>query len=133
MSRNDFEQFMERLERAAGVSSQTELANLLDLNRSAISRAKKRGTVPRSWVARLSGMFDLDPAWLKNGTGAGEEFLRIPRVRAKLDAGGGSYVVDSRVEEEIAFRQSWLRRRGTPGEMLIMEVSGDSIDRKSVV
>ena len=127
MSREEFQGFMQRLERAAGVSSQTELADLLGLNRSAVSRAKKRGTVPRSWVSRLSRMFDLDPGWLGSGSG-GEEFSRVPRVRAKLDAGGGSYVTDPGVEEDIAFRQSWLRRRGSPGEMVIMEVLGDSME-----
>lgn len=128
MSRSRFEQFMQRLEQAAGVSSQMELAGLLRLNRSAVSRAKKRGTVPQAWVTRLSGMFDLDPAWLRDGVAGDEAFRPVPRVRARLDAGGGSYVVDSDVEDEIAFRESWLRRRGTPGEMVIMEVSGDSME-----
>ena len=128
MSLTDFDRFMQRIEQAAGVSSQTELANLLNLNRSAISRAKKRGSVPRAWVSRLCGMFDLDPVWLRHGVGKEEHFCPVPLVRAKLDAGGGSYVVDSRLEEEIAFRQPWLRQRGNPGEMVLMEVSGDSME-----
>ena len=128
MSPTEFDRFMQRIEQAAGVSSQTELANLLNLNRSAISRAKKRGTVPRAWVSRLCGMFDLDPVWLRHGVGEEEHLCPIPLVRAKLDAGGGSYVVDSRMEEEIAFRQPWLLQRGNPGEMVLMEVSGDSME-----
>jgi phage repressor protein C with HTH and peptisase S24 domain len=128
MPHNHFDRFMQRLQQAAGVSSQSELANLLKLNRSAISRAKKRGTIPQAWLTKLSQSLGLDPAWLREGVERDEEFLPVPRVRAKLDAGGGSYVVDSQVEEEIAFRHSWLRRKGTPREMVIMEITGDSME-----
>ncbi len=127
MAQSHFDRFMLRLEQSAGVSSQMELAQLLRLNRSAISRAKKRGRVPRAWIPRICQEMGLDPAQLTGETEE-ERFHTVPLVRARLDAGGGSYVVGSQVQERIAFRYSWLRRKGSPEQMVLMDVSGDSME-----
>ncbi|MFW6142948.1 MAG: helix-turn-helix domain-containing protein, partial [Desulfovermiculus sp.] len=48
-----------------GIQSQSELAVALDVNRSAVSRAKSRDRVPEQLIARLCALFDLDPDRLR--------------------------------------------------------------------
>lgn len=128
MSPTPFEAFMRRLVQATAIRSQSELAATLDLNRSAVSRAKHRGVVPEKWIDRLCERFDLDPEWLRSGQDGLDRFLDIPLVQAKLDAGGGSHMVDAGVQGHIAFRRDWLRRKGSPESMVLMEVIGDSME-----
>lgn len=128
MSSQKFEDIMHRVFEATGISSQIELASILDLNRSAISRAKQRAKVPERWIDRVCEIFDLDPEWIKNGRSIGERFLEVPIVKAKLGAGGGSYLVDAEVNGHVAFRSNWLHRKGSVNAMVLMQVIGDSME-----
>jgi transcriptional regulator with XRE-family HTH domain len=58
MSSQQFEAFMGRVARGTGIQSQSELAVALDVNRSAVSRAKSRDRVPEQWISRLCALFD---------------------------------------------------------------------------
>ncbi len=128
MSLGQFEEIMRRVSQATGISSQSELASVLRLNRSAVSRAKQRGRVPEKWITRLCQIFDLDPEWLKEGKDVWDRFLEIPVVKAKLGAGGGSHVVDANVQGHMAFRSNWLHQKGRPSAMVLMQVIGDSME-----
>lgn len=128
MDSKDFEAIMDRLAQVTGIHSQIELASMLDLNRSAISRAKKRGKMPEKWIVKLSAMFDLDPDWLRHGQSSLDQFVEIPFVQAKLGAGGGSHVVDADVKGYFAFRNQWLLQKGRVSSMVLMEVIGDSME-----
>ncbi|MFP4672708.1 MAG: helix-turn-helix transcriptional regulator, partial [Desulfohalobiaceae bacterium] len=72
--------------------------------------------------------FDLDPCWLAHGEPASPNLCLVPKVQARLGAGGGSYLVDSETEGEFAFRRDWLRKKGQPERMLLMQVLGDSME-----
>jgi len=128
MTSNQFGRFMRRVAQAAGIHSQSELAAVLGLNRSAISRAKSRDVVPERWVARLSQALDLDPDWLRDGRTSLDRFVEIPIVTARLGAGGGSHIVDADVRGHVAFRSEWLHRKGRPRDMVLMQVIGDSME-----
>ena len=128
MSTPDFEKIMGRIAQATGINSQIELASILNLNRSAISRAKKRGKMPERWISRLCDIFDLDPKWLKKGQNSLEDLVEVPLAKAKLDAGGGSYIVDSNVRGHVGFGREYLSKKGNPGSMVLMEVIGDSME-----
>ena len=52
----------------------------------------------------------------------------IPKVRARLSAGGGSFVTTSDVQEYLAFTAAWLSARGSAGHMVAMEVFGNSME-----
>lgn len=128
MTSNQFQTFMHRLAQGAGIRSQSELAAILDINRSAITRAKSRDRVPEQWIVRLSRLFDLDPDWLREGQSSLDRFVEIPVVTARLGAGGGSHVLDADVRGHMAFRRAWLHQKGRPRDMVLMQVIGDSME-----
>lgn len=128
MDQNGFQAFMQRLAETTSLRSQAELASFLDLNRSSVSRAKQRDTVPESWIFRICQAFDLDSGWLRQGVHNAPGLHLVPKVQARLGAGGGSYAVDSEPEGQFAFRRDWLRQKGNPEHMVLMEVIGDSME-----
>ncbi|MHC1789967.1 LexA family transcriptional regulator [Solidesulfovibrio sp.] len=150
-----FEGFFARAAQAAGIASQTELAGLLGVHRSAVTQAKRKNAVPKAWVLALSRRTGADPDWLEFGrqgrsaggrgrsagtggdgpegtlaAGVAEEalFAAVPKVRARLSAGGGSFEVGGEVERFYPFRQDWLRKKGQPAGMVLMDVVGNSME-----
>ncbi len=132
----EFDIFFSRMQKTAGLQTQQDLAVMLGVNRSAITQAKRRGTVPERWVLKVARDMGLNPDWLENGRGpermvpgADEnEFERIPKVRARLCAGGGSFETGSDIEGFYSFRREWLRRKGNSGRMVLMDVFGNSME-----
>lgn len=143
-----FEGFFERAAKAAGLASQAELAALLGVHRSAVTQAKRKDAVPKAWVLTVSRRTGSDPDWLEYGrrrSGAGrgdgrgsvaddgaavaaEIFAAVPKVRARLSAGGGSFETGGEVERVYPFRQDWLRAKGQPSRMVLMDVVGNSME-----
>ena len=130
-----FDGFFARASRAAGLASQTELAVMLGVHRSAVTQAKKKDAVPKAWVLAVSRQTGVDPDWLEFGTGARPggtaseaAYVSVPKVRARLSAGGGSFETGGDVEGYYSFRRDWLRRKGQPGSMVLMDVVGNSME-----
>jgi phage repressor protein C with HTH and peptisase S24 domain len=114
------------------------------VNRSAITQAKNKGTVPESWIWKLARTFHLDLDWIEPSETEPQEtfepeksqeqdtvdpeFQKIPKVKARLCAGGGSFEVDPVIEGYYAFRSDWLYRKGNPQAMVLMDVMGDSME-----
>jgi phage repressor protein C with HTH and peptisase S24 domain len=136
MTFHRFESFFSRVSEATGIRSQTELASVLGINRSAVTQAKKKGTVPANWILRLSRKFRLNPVWLERGSGEpvekkicyDPEFEKIPKVNARLCAGSGSFEVESDIQGFYAFRKDWLSQKGQSGAMLLMDIFGNSME-----
>lgn len=134
-----FEGFFLRAAEAAGIVSQSELAALLGVHRSAVTQAKKKDAVPKSWVLAVSRRTGADADWLEfgrtdrlsgvgGGAGAAALFVGVPKVRARLSAGGGSFETQDEVRTVVPFRQDWLRRKGTITGMVLMDVVGNSME-----
>lgn len=141
MSNIGFDGFFERLRSTSDVRSQSDLARVLGLGRAAVSLAKKKDSVPPRWILDLASRFELDPLWLETGRGEpqarsaashedgdGLYYERVPKVRARLCAGGGSFETEGSVEGYHSFRSEWLHSRGNPRNMVIMEVVGNSME-----
>lgn len=137
MASSAFENMVQRIYEATGLSSQTELAEALGVNRSAITQARKKNSFPDKWMLRLYRRFGLNPDWLESGVGpvfvhSGREeesiFQNIPKVRARLSAGSGSFEVGSDIEGYYAFRKDWLNIRGNTGKMVLMDIFGNSME-----
>ncbi|GAU09904.1 LexA family transcriptional regulator [Desulfoplanes formicivorans] len=129
------EAFLHRTFTATGIETQIALASILRVNRAAISMAKKKGRVPEKWALKLAELYGLNPRWLLKGQG--EQYLRgehatttmaIPRVAAKLCAGGGSFETSAMVRDTMVFSRSWLRTKGNPETMVLMDIIGDSME-----
>lgn len=70
MERLDMDQFDTVYARMLFISrrrTQSELAELLNLQQGSISEAKKRGCIPLPWVVRFSDLFNVRMDWLRFG------------------------------------------------------------------
>ncbi len=56
-----------------------------------------------------------------------EQIVYVPKVRARLCAGGGSFDVEAIPVAEHPFPRKWLARMGNPSSMVFMDVIGDSM------
>ncbi len=56
------------------------------------------------------------------------EMVLIPLVEARLSAGGGSFETSGDIIGCHAFRAEFLRRKGQLSQMVLMRVSGDSME-----
>ena len=54
-------------------------------------------------------------------------FSRVPKVSARLSAGGGSFEVEAQVLDTQPFDTAWLRHLGSPEGMTLMDVVGNSM------
>jgi len=131
-----FDDFLERVFTTIGIESQIELAAALGINRSAITQARKKGAVPDKWMLGLFRKFGLNPDWLESGNGPvflknrrdDDAFAYIPKVQARLCAGGGSFEVEEGVEGYYSFRQAWLAGKGSADKMVLLDVFGNSME-----
>jgi len=84
-----FETIYERIKRATNITTQVQLAGILDIRQSSISDAKRRGSVPPDWILKLMENHSVNPAWVKYG----KEPMLLPDgscmgVLTKLDYSG---------------------------------------------
>uniref|UniRef100_B8DK71 Putative phage repressor n=1 Tax=Nitratidesulfovibrio vulgaris (strain DSM 19637 / Miyazaki F) TaxID=883 RepID=B8DK71_NITV9 len=56
------------------------------------------------------------------------QIMLVPMVEARLSAGTGSFEVGEDVERRYAFRTDFLMRKGQPSSMVLMRVTGDSME-----
>jgi hypothetical protein len=64
---NLFDEAFERIKKATGMRTQVEIAKLLDIRQSSISDAKRRQSIPDSWLIKLYQLYNLNPNWLLEG------------------------------------------------------------------
>ena len=138
MTENKVDTLLARLMDATGISSQSELARELGINRSGITHARNKNRIPDNWIVKLYRRFRINPEWADTGrgpvfqnqdaTGSDSEFRRIPKVAARLSAGTGSFECDQDVSEYLSFPSAWLSRKGSAAAMVAMEVFGQSME-----
>ncbi|SKA74058.1 Phage repressor protein C, contains Cro/C1-type HTH and peptisase s24 domains [Paucidesulfovibrio gracilis DSM 16080] len=143
MTGRSFAEFFKRVQHVTELRNQSDLARELGVGRAAVSLAKKKESIPARWILEIAGRYNVDPGWLETGRGQAkptphttthepepmvDDFARIPKVRARLCAGGGSFETEGRVEGYYAFRADWVRRKGDPRAMVLMQVVGNSME-----
>ena len=136
MAATKFDSFLKRVFEATGITSQTELASTLNINRSAITQARKKDSIPDKWILQLYRSFGLNPDWIETGNGqvfdkkndSDSAYQNIPKVKARLCAGGGSFEVGSEIEGYYAFRKDWLAHKGAINQMVLMDIFGNSME-----
>jgi phage repressor protein C with HTH and peptisase S24 domain len=137
MSSVKFEIFTKRIGEALSIRSQNELASNIGVNPSAITQARKKDTIPDKWILQLYRKYGLNPDWVERGIGptfinssnaAEAEFRQVPKVKARLCAGGGSFEVESEIEGYYSFRKDWLSRKGAAEKMVLLDIFGNSME-----
>ena len=136
MPHHRFDIFFERVTQATGLRTLSDLADLLRVNRSAVTQARKKDSVPATWLLHLYRQKGLNPDWLEGGPGpdivapdpqGNQRYRAVPKVKARLCAGGGSFEVASEIEGFYSFENDWLQRKGDADQMVLMDVFGHSM------
>ena len=137
MAQTAFDSFLRRVYEATGIASQNELATALNVNRSAITQARKKNAIPARWALALYRSHGLNPDWVETGRGptflnpaAADEqaFEQVPKVKARLCAGDGSFEVGAEIEGYYAFQKRWLSGRGNADQMVLLDIFGNSME-----
>jgi phage repressor protein C with HTH and peptisase S24 domain len=137
MAKINFDTFIKRVYKATGMRSQSELADALCINRSAITQARNNQSIPDKWILHLYRSHGLNPDWLESGQepvfarkaqGLESPYKDIPKVKARLSAGGGSFEVGSEIQGFYAFQTEWLHAKGNPERMVMMDIFGNSME-----
>jgi phage repressor protein C with HTH and peptisase S24 domain len=137
MAQNKIDALMGRILDATGISSQSDFARELEINRSGITHARHNNKIPDKWIVKLYRKFGLNPQWIETGIGNvfiqaqsdhDVEFKYIPKVGARLSAGNGSFECDDRVTDYLSFQTKWLSGKGSANDMVAMEVFGQSME-----
>lgn len=144
-SSNTFDAVMGRLLTASTSRNDSELARALGITPQSVSGARKRGEVPPAWIQSYAEKTGVCSDWLFFGRGpmrldetppasqpeasapCDVDLILIPMVEARLSAGQGSLQTDGNSERSYAFRSDFLHRKGNPDNMVLMRVSGDSM------
>ena len=98
----------------------------------------ENGQLPKGeFAVRLGAALRCSLDWLLAGQGNVEGALQdqwaglvmVPMVEARLSAGTGSFETSAEVVRHYAFREDFLRRKGSPSHMALLRVSGDSMEQ----
>jgi SOS-response transcriptional repressor LexA len=136
MAQHRFDIFFERVAQTTGLRTLSDLADLLGVNRSAVTQARKKDSIPATWLLHLYRQKGLNPDWLEGGPGpdivaldpqGNQRYRAVPKVKARLCAGGGSFEVASEIEGFYSFDSGWLQRKGDADQMVLMDVFGHSM------
>lgn len=69
MTRDEFTKALERIQEVTLARTQVELADVLEIRQSSVSDAKRRATVPDSWLVKLLDKLGVNPGWILTGHG----------------------------------------------------------------
>jgi len=138
---NNFSIFIQKVYQYTDIHSQTKLANVLGVHRSAITQAKRRNMVPKSWILKIMKKYNLHPLWLDNTIInqsnensdvkkilSNESYSFIPKVKARLSAGSGSFETEDYIEDYFLFQKQWLCKKGNPKYMILINIYGNSME-----
>lgn len=140
----DFMEITKRMKEILHLKSDYKLAKALDTTPQAIYNLKKRGEMSAELIIRFSQKYKISVDWLLTGEGLikkeeitqivtrkyafpEQDFIFIPMVSGKISAGGG-LIPETDVELRVAFKQDWIKRHGDPNNMVLIRVSGDSME-----
>ncbi|WP_319548089.1 S24 family peptidase [Desulfogranum marinum] len=121
--------------------TQRELASRMGYNSySPVKDIETGQTWLKKPTARLAELlFGVSETWLLTGDGkmfesaslselVDCEFTLVPKYKAKLSGGHGSFEISDQIEANLSFRTEFIRRKGNPKDMALFEIIGDSME-----
>lgn len=141
-----FFEIIDNIKELKRLKTDIEVAELLGIKPKTLATAKIRNSIPFeeliSFCSREGVSLDnllikrehqreeMECGWV-NEPGVdyekSKEFISIPQVHGKIGAGGG-LIPDNCIEMRIAFRRDWIQRKGSPQNMSLIRVIGDSME-----
>ena len=153
MKDETWESVLQRMMQASNSSNESVLASRLGISAQSVYNARKKQQIPPAWVLEIAKTFNVTTDWLFFGRGpmrpeksgkqtvldelrkkadnildSGNDLVMIPMVEARLSAGSGSFETSSIIGRDYAFRRDFILRKGNPNDMILMRVSGDSME-----
>jgi phage repressor protein C with HTH and peptisase S24 domain len=136
--------FPERLKarRKALQLTQIQLAKATEISSKTIQKYEYGDTPKGPNLLRLSRVLDCSIDWLLLGFGSGSEsseldsaysdkerveLALVPKVLARLDSDGVPLEKNQNNNHMYAFRREWIEQKGDASQMILMDVSGDSM------
>jgi len=133
----DYRSVGERIKSIRGLKSQEEFGKELGLSQVDISRIERGEVKPTpELLYNICINYGKGFPWILTGK---EEpcvaepivpygdFVFVPHVSGRIGAGGG-LVADNTIEMRIAFRREWIQQKGSPQNMSLIRVAGDSME-----
>lgn len=130
----------QRIRQLRGKLAQDVFAVSIGVSRGSLSAYERDETQPPAETLKeICAKYAVSADWLLFGEGkeassrqdvvpVGDVDLKlIPLVEARLSAGNGSLDVSGDHDRSYAFRLDFLLRKGNPDKMILMRVSGDSM------
>ena len=131
-----------RMLSATSSSDYKELASFFKISTDSIYKVIRTAKIPPAWYFVVSEKTGASLDWLATGKNEAptdksngqvlacdtSQIVMVPMVEARLSAGTGSFETEGNSERSYAFRLDFLRRKGIPTRMVLMRVSGDSME-----
>ena len=127
-----------RIKSLRGPQSQEEFASAFGVHKNTLARWERNERQPDlEFLKKLAEAKHVTLEWLilgeelqigPEGKGGAASLVLVPKVRARLNAGGGSLETGDEQEGRYAFRSPWIHRKGSVSSMVLMDVSGDSME-----
>ena len=126
-----------RIKSLRGPQNQEEFAAAFGVHKNTLARWERNERQPDlEFLKKLAEEKRVTLEWLILGEelqagrteGVEASLVLVPKVRARLNAGGGSLETSDEEEGRYAFRSRWIRRKGSVPSMVLMDVSGDSME-----
>lgn len=91
---------------------------------------KERGVTMKAAVRKSAAQRErrVAPPMSAGVESNGNDSVLVPKVSARLCAGGGSFEVDAQPVAVHPFPRWWLAKLGSPSDMVFMDVVGDSME-----
>lgn len=129
------ESILDRVAEILNTKSDRQTALALDVKPQTFANWKSRDSLPWERLYRLAVDRGVNFHWLVTGEGQmgaddrEGEFAQIPKHRARLSGGGGSWTFSDagEVDFQVAFRRDWLSRIAPVNRLVALEVEGDSM------
>ncbi|MBC15442.1 MAG: hypothetical protein CL942_00160 [Desulfovibrio sp.] len=89
---------------------------------------RETGISPSWLLLGVGPMLISQPSALKESEKNNVDTVAIPKVKARLSAGTGSLETSGDSDTFCYFRSDWINRKCRPGQCVVMDVGGDSMD-----
>jgi DNA-binding XRE family transcriptional regulator len=114
----DADSILDRMIKATGGKTQSDLGNFLGISQASVSEAKRKGKVPPEWFLKFSTEKKLNPNWLLRGEepmyilggqdAAGQDIETLEKFINILD--GLEFALDERGREMgLDIKKGWIR------------------------
>jgi phage repressor protein C with HTH and peptisase S24 domain len=133
-----------------GSVSREAFAARFGVHRNTLARWETGMRVPDlDFVRDIAAAFNIEPEWVLFGSGAMHRdpegraamppcraedaadsggLVLVPKVKARLASGAVGLEMGGEIKGTHAFRSAWLNRKGRASRMVLMDVTGDSME-----